>query len=115
MSRREKELNDDANFLLNSPDVKITVHRNVQKEVKALLGVDLTESIKEKIDSHEAEECSFVVCQVVDLDHPNYYPDNIITQCSVCNCDIQHRPYAPKKPPKLCVSCAANKVRAEKE
>ncbi len=114
MSQRSKQLERDAAFLLNSTRSTITISPQAPKELESLLGVDLPKDKKINVAKGD-EEFAFVVCQVVDLDHPIYFSDNIITQCSVCECDIQHRPYAPTKPPKICISCAAQQVREQEE
>ena len=54
---------------------------------------------------------SAVVGARVDLDSPIYFPDNIITQCADCDCDIQLRPDTPKAPPAICVCCCARRIR----
>lgn len=114
MSQRSKQLDRDAKFLLESSRTGITISPQASKDLKSLLGVDMPKDKKVNI-AQEGDEFAFVVCQVVDLDHPIYFENNIITQCCVCDCDIQHRPYAPSKPPKICVSCAAQRVREQGE
>lgn len=34
-----------------------------------------------------------------------YFSDNEIGTCSRCGHQVQFRPYAPKKPPKVCMEC----------
>ena len=54
-----------------------------------------------KVDCEKAE---FVVCCLLpDL---KYFKGNIETECIFCGRGIYHRPYLPKKPPKICLDCA---------
>lgn len=60
-----------------------------------LAGVDVS-----IVSSGEAlEQVSYVVCGDV-----SNFPDDVHTRCS-CGAAIVHRPYAPKKPPKICLNC----------
>ena len=54
-------------------------------------------------DSDEAERADAVVC--IRLTSPLMMPDNVIDLCSRCGEAIQHRPSAPKRPPKVCDVC----------
>jgi hypothetical protein len=33
------------------------------------------------------------------------FPDNVHTVCALCGTPVVHRPYVPKKPPKICMPC----------
>ena len=60
------------------------------------------------ISEEEAEEVDCVVClRISELpDGKPYFTDDIRTNCAGCSAPILHRPHAPKKPPKVCASCA---------
>lgn len=51
----------------------------------------------------EAEEAGVMVCVPADWATP--FTDNELGVCSKCGCAVQFRPHAPKKPPRLCVTC----------
>jgi hypothetical protein len=65
----------------------------------------------EVVDEATAEQAQFVVCCPTDL---GTFPDNVHTLCAMCGRGIVHRPYAPKRPPKICIGCAAT-LPAERE
>lgn len=71
------------------------------------------EEWSKNISEYGGEEVDFVICARIDLDHPLYYADNQFASCVDCDCDLQHRPAVPKKP-KMCLCCAARRVRKEK-
>jgi hypothetical protein len=53
----------------------------------------------------EAELADALIC--ARLTSPLLLPDNLIDLCSKCGEAIQHRPHVPKRPPKICLECAA--------
>lgn len=65
----------------------------------------------EVVSEEEAEKSSMVVCMPSWA--PSPFDDNVIAQCADCHCEIIHRPYAPKTPPKVCVPCAMKRLDAE--
>ncbi len=58
----------------------------------------------------DAEGADVVVC--APLTSPLMMADNVIDLCSKCGDAIQHRPNAPKKPPKVCYDCAQTEMQA---
>jgi hypothetical protein len=48
----------------------------------------------------ECEQCAVVVCGSL-----SFFPDDVRTTCSGCGATVFHRPYAPKMPPKVCITC----------
>lgn len=64
------------------------------------------------VSNEEAEKAEFVLCAP---DGPSSFADNIKTVCSMCGTAIMHRPYIPKKPPKICIQCLLTKLEAEEE
>lgn len=60
------------------------------------------------VSDEEAETADCVVCMLAD--YPTPFSDNVFTVCADCSSAIQHRPYAPKKPRKLCIDCAMARV-----
>lgn len=52
----------------------------------------------------ELEKADFVIC--MPLPDPKHFEGNIETECAFCKRGIYHRPYMPKKPLKICLSCA---------
>jgi hypothetical protein len=65
----------------------------------------------EVVSDADAEACAFVVCADAELLMP--FADNVFTTCSDCGRGIQHRPYAPKRPPKICMSCVMLRSRTQ--
>ena len=64
-------------------------------------------------DPEELEKCDFVVCM------PNgegeYFDDDVRDFCADCGRGIHYRPHNPKRPPKICLECAAKRAEADKE
>ena len=60
------------------------------------------------VSAEEAEEADVVVCGPT-----SHFGDDVHTFCSRCGADIVHRPYVPKKPPKVCMSCATTMAKEE--
>jgi len=61
----------------------------------------------EVVSKDEAERADYVVCaRTEDLPPGGYFPDDVHTVCVACNTAIQHRPYMPKAPRKICLQCA---------
>lgn len=57
--------------------------------------------LKAKIASdEECEASAFVVCGA-----ESHWADDVKTTCSACGTTVFHRPYAPKKPPRICIPC----------
>lgn len=54
---------------------------------------------------------SIAVCERIDLDHPRILADNLLGQCADCGCDIQYRPVLPAGMIRVCICCAARRVR----
>ncbi len=52
-----------------------------------------------------------LVCARIDLDHPLYFPDNRFCDCGDCGCGLQHRPDIPAAGDRICVCCAARRMR----
>lgn len=57
------------------------------------------------VDSEEAEETDCVACLPFSKEHPLIYDDNVIGNCCRCGQQVQFRPTAPQKPPKICLPC----------
>lgn len=55
-----------------------------------------------------AESADIVVC--TDATVPLYFSDNLTGPCADCGQILQWRPHAPKKPPRVCVTCAAARI-----
>lgn len=53
------------------------------------------------VSQKEAEKVCYVVCGF-----DRHQDDDIETVCVLCCKAIVHRPYAPKKPKKICLDCA---------
>jgi hypothetical protein len=52
-----------------------------------------------------------VICARLDLEHPLYFRDNKFANCADCGCDLQYRPHLPSGAPKMCLCCAARRLR----
>jgi len=70
------------------------------------LGFDVSNN-----EDQDDREPTLVICSRIDLDHPMVLPDNLIGPCADCDCDIQFRPNLPEQADKLCITCAARRVR----
>jgi hypothetical protein len=65
----------------------------------------------EFVSTAEAETADVMVC--MDWSSPPILPDNQRARCGVCGGAVQHRPDAPKKPMRVCVSCAPSVIRPQ--
>lgn len=59
----------------------------------------------------ECEKADYVVCGKPGF---SLFEDDIHTTCSKCGAEIIHRPYAPVKPPKICLECLFVHIEKEK-
>lgn len=66
-----------------------------------------------KLKPYNGTAVDVVICARVDLDHPIYFNDNLLTDCTDCGCRLQVRPDAPKGE-RLCVCCTARRLRASR-
>jgi hypothetical protein len=57
----------------------------------------------DQLEMTSGEEADCVVCRLITT--PLLMPDNLVGHCSLCHRMIQHRPHAPKGPPKVCDEC----------
>lgn len=64
-----------------------------------ILGIPVT-----VVSDEVAEQATAVACAPWSFDSP--FTDDVRTDCAICGAAIRHRPYVPKKPPKLCLPCA---------
>lgn len=62
------------------------------------------------VTSEEAEKCEFVVCLRDTPETKRVFDDDVDALCNDCGHAIFHRPQAPKKPPKICLQCARDRV-----
>lgn len=62
----------------------------------------------EIVTDAEAETADMMIC--IRWTMPPMYPDNQRGTCSRCGHAVQFRPYAPKRPARVCVNCAAQPV-----
>lgn len=113
LSSRQRLLKEreDAKFLQKQDEVKIKVQpeaRHVADMTYAGHGFDP----KRLNDYTGTEPLEAIICARLDLEHPLYFADNLITRCADCDCDLQVRPHAPKGVT-LCLSCCAERVRAK--
>jgi hypothetical protein len=61
------------------------------------------------------EPVDMVVCARFDLEHPLYFADNLVAACADCGCDLQHRPASPPHGDRVCLCCAAERVREDND
>lgn len=64
----------------------------------------------EVVSTAEAERASVTVC--VPWSWKSDFADDMRSACVACGVDVRHRPYAPVKPPKVCLSCAPDWIMA---
>jgi hypothetical protein len=57
-------------------------------------------------DPEEMEQAEAVIC--MPDGEGQYFDDDVRTVCARCGVRIHHRPYQPKRPPKICLECAAS-------
>lgn len=62
------------------------------------------------VSAEDAEKVSYVVCCRQGMSSP--FTDNETGNCCACGHAIFFRPTSPKKPPKLCMECAADMAGA---
>lgn len=54
----------------------------------------------------EAETADYVICARL-ADDPGTFTDNHLGTCCACGEVVIFRPSAPKTPPRICITCAA--------
>jgi hypothetical protein len=64
-------------------------------------------------DEAECEQATFVVCAPDAPELAASFPDNVHTRCAFCDAAVVHRPYVPKRPPKICIDCLLKLERGE--
>lgn len=52
----------------------------------------------------EAEAAAYVVCTRL-ADDPGAFTDNHLGTCCACGAVVIFRPYMPKRPPRICMTC----------
>jgi hypothetical protein len=57
----------------------------------------------------------FVVCMRVGDGDDKLFNDNVYGRCAECEHPIYYRPNNPKRPPKICVQCAIEKVEHDRQ
>ena len=62
------------------------------------------------VSDAEAETADAVVCLRVGAS-TSPFTDNVETDCAWCGHRIFHRPYVPKRPPKVCFECAVERAK----
>ena len=62
------------------------------------------------VSAEEAEECLFLVC--CRKGTPSPFTDNIEGTCCACAHPVFYRPSSPKKPPRICMQCALERMEA---
>lgn len=108
--RRERQ---DTAYLTQEP-IERYVHPTAADELRQFIGGNPAPTGFQAKPLPPDAKVDVVVCARVDLDHPIYFADNIITECADCGCDVQHRPHAPATGDRLCVCCAARRLREER-
>ena len=63
----------------------------------------------EMVSEAEAETADMVVCVPWEWGSP--FSDDICGYCVTCGRSIRYRPHAPKRPPKICLKCAAEAIK----
>lgn len=65
------------------------------------------------VSQREAEKADFVVC--VPASTPAMFPDDEFARCCQCGIEVRVRPASPRRPPRLCMGCFAERLKAEAE
>jgi hypothetical protein len=63
------------------------------------------------VSTEQAEQADVMVC--MSWTDPPVLRDNLQAACGVCGHLVQHRPNAPVRPMKVCVSCAPSIIRQQ--
>jgi hypothetical protein len=58
----------------------------------------------------DCEDASYLVCVLATMTSP--FTDNERGVCSICERAVIFRPYAPKRPPRICIDCMIELVKA---
>lgn len=64
----------------------------------------------ETVSVEEAETADMCIC--MPWHGPHDFNDNIRGVCVGCGVAVRFRPYAPKRPPKVCIGCAPGWIAA---
>lgn len=104
--RRERE---DAASVLGGEGSRVYADPEALKKIgNTFAGTEMDTS---KLIPYAGQAPDFVICARLDLEHPLYFQDNRFAPCADCDCDLQYRPDVPAGPDKVCVCCAARRVR----
>lgn len=66
---------------------------------KVLIGSTVVGYVRDE----EAEKSRLLVCAPLTV--PLYFPDSLVGLCVRCQRHVQFRPYAPKRPLRVCIPC----------
>ncbi len=105
-ARLRKELEDIRFIAANRNVKKFADPVALARPNNTFAGSDILRSPNLKPYDAAGAPFDFVIC-----DHPIYFADNNFVHCADCGCDLQCRPDVPPQPPKICVCCAARRVR----
>jgi hypothetical protein len=64
----------------------------------------------EVIPDEEAETVDFLVCAPVPPSGKLLLADNFVGTCCSCGTQVQYRWHAPRRPKKICMSCAIKQL-----
>ena len=65
------------------------------------------------ISPEEAESADVIVCMPFTM--PLILSDNLLGNCARCGAPVQYRPHVPRRPVKLCPSCAVAQIKKERD
>jgi hypothetical protein len=60
------------------------------------------------VSDAEVEKMDYLACVP---DGPSQFTDNLKGFCCKCGCAVMYRWHAPRKPPKICISCLAKELQ----
>lgn len=118
LSRRQRRAQElkDLLTLKNAKGSTFASRETFEKdfELVGLGSLKLLDNIKELTPETKLD---FAACARVDLDNPIYFKDNMFCDCYDCDCRLQYRPNVllPQDIVRLCISCAARRLREEEE
>ena len=116
MSRRQRQRREakDIDYLVKDQEIHAFVG-NPPKGFKGNFNKLKDIGIKTVGPDYIPQEKEIVICLRVDIDHPIRFSDNVFGNCVDCGTDIQFRPDLPSGPERLCICCAARRMRESHE
>jgi hypothetical protein len=111
-AQRLRKEQEDGEYAISHPEMVAFVEPEALKLADNTYAGTMLDP--KRFQPYNKERVDAVICARHDLEHPLYFPDNSFGNCKDCGCDLQYRPFVPRRAPKFCISCIARRLREGK-